>query len=569
MPARLQTLLAPRNEHRILGLMLLLLHAALWWEFGGALSRSLMLAHLGLFLIWQPLWSRELRLAWGSSAVFILATMGFVLWLNWWLMTFWLLLLTGLVGGRVIVSRSDRYAYMLTLVFLVCELLVGTVPRTFEVAALPPEMDAAFGEGLLALPAALLLFPAHVGPEKQAHALDFLYGIAVAMLAAILALGSLLGMYHMGVPYTVALFESVLGIALFLLAISWLWMPRAGFSGLGQLLERYLLNIGTPFESWLGRLATLSRRRQSPDTLLAAAMKQFVELPWVAGVEWSSDRHRGADGQKTAHAFDVRAGDLEVTVYANRPVGAALLMHGKLLIQLLGHFHRAKQREQELTQRAHMQAVYETGARVTHDIKNLLQSLHTITMAVQDSGAARQAELQTLLARQLPHLTQRLQLALDKLQAPAEASTEECPLAEWWESLQARNAQDQIRFESRLTANPRIPVDLFDSVADNLLENARIKRQSEPGLEISVRLETADGRLRLQVRDNGSPVESAIAEELFRGPVRSRNGLGIGLYQAARLAAQMGYTLTLDREQRGEVCFELVGRHKPALAHSA
>ena len=43
------------------------LHGALWLDFGGWASRSLMLAHLGLFLLWQPIWRREERLALSSA----------------------------------------------------------------------------------------------------------------------------------------------------------------------------------------------------------------------------------------------------------------------------------------------------------------------------------------------------------------------------------------------------------------------------------------------------------------------------------------------------------------------
>ena len=56
-----------RQEHRTLALMLALLHVVIWWDFGGGVSRSLMLAHLGLFLLWQVLrrrcskWSRHCR----------------------------------------------------------------------------------------------------------------------------------------------------------------------------------------------------------------------------------------------------------------------------------------------------------------------------------------------------------------------------------------------------------------------------------------------------------------------------------------------------------------------------
>ncbi len=68
--APLGFLLNKRFEHQILALMLAGLHLALWWDFGSALSRSLILAHLGLFLMWQPLWRREQRLNWKGSIVF-------------------------------------------------------------------------------------------------------------------------------------------------------------------------------------------------------------------------------------------------------------------------------------------------------------------------------------------------------------------------------------------------------------------------------------------------------------------------------------------------------------------
>ena len=45
-----------------------------------------------------------------------------------------------------------------------------------------------------------------------------------------------------------------------------------------------------------------------------------------------------------------------------------------MLIHLIGHFYGAKHRELELANSAHLQAIYETGARVTHDIKNLFIS---------------------------------------------------------------------------------------------------------------------------------------------------------------------------------------------------
>ena len=51
---------------------------------------------------------------------------------------------------------------------------------------------------------------------------------------------------------------------------------------------------------------------------------------------------------------------------------------------------------------AYTQAVYETGSRLTHDVKNLLQSLKTLCSAAEYSQPDQAASLQTLMQRQLP-----------------------------------------------------------------------------------------------------------------------------------------------------------------------
>ncbi len=556
MPS-LTFLINKRFEHQILALMLASLHLALWWDFGGALSRSLILAHLGLFLMWQPLWRREQRLNWKGSIVFIVATLAFIIWTDWGLMTFWLLLLTAIIGGRVTARRGSRYAYLLALTFLVSEILIACIPAIIDVQSLKTEAWRMLGYGLFIVPAVLFFVPDPSERRDLAKSVDFLYGLMVSLLTCILAMGSLLSMYITGAEYPVAVIQTILAIALFLLAISWLWTPLAGFSGFGQMWERYLQNIGTPFEGWLARLADLARGNESADSFLESAVGRLVDLPWVAGAAWNSPECQGKNGPTTDHLFHFVDDDLTITVFADRSIGTALRLHGQLLLQLVAHFYRAKQREEELTRTARLQAVYETGARITHDIKNLLQSLQTTTAAMQSGKAGDEAELRELMARQLPHVSQRLQLALDKLQAPEKEAMVEGRVSEWWESLQARNIDADIRFEADLGSDPMGPRDLFDSVAENLLENARSKRLNEPHITISVHLEARNGAARLRVSDDGSCIESDTARMLFKSPVNSRNGLGIGLYQAARQARQWGYELTLTVNQPRDVAFDL------------
>jgi signal transduction histidine kinase len=546
-----------RHRHRILGLMLLLLHLALWWDFAGPLSRSFMMAHLAVFLVWQPVWRRKRPLAWLSLIVAGASVIVLTVFLNYWLMTFWLLLLIGLVSSAFPASRSERYAQLASLVFLVAELLVACVPVMFDVRDPASDVYQAIGYALLAVPIAVALVPASDIVERRGDAVDLLPGLTVPMLAAILALGSLIGTYAKGVPYTTALFATLFAIALFLLAINWLWTPLAGFSGFGQIWERYLLNIGTPFEHWLSRLAQTSARSASPEQFLTSALQQFRELAWVSGVKWSYHGQDGMLGTSTAHGFRMHIDGLNIEVFGRWAIGTTLLLHGKLLLQLIRHFHHAKERERELAQNTHLKAIYETGARVTHDIKNLLQTLHTMATAVQQGQGDRDAEVTQLISRQLPHLRQRLSLALDKLQAPENVVETRFSLAEWWENLKLRNQDDSIVFEEDISSDPGIPGDLFDSVVENLLENARLKRLSEPSITIGVSLRATGTGIELHVTDDGSAVPPDVIADLFTGPVTSRHGLGIGLFQAHRQAEQVGYKLVLKDPTAGHVCFAL------------
>jgi hypothetical protein len=560
---RARTLLSSRSEHRLLALMLVLLHIALWWDFPGAISRSLMLAHLGAFLLWQPLWSRDSHIERGSLALFSMLTVAFTVWLNWWLIAFWLILLLGLVGARVGQRRTDRAAYMIGGFFLGFELLIRVVPEMFAVSSISADISKPLGYALFSLPVLLAIISGEARPARDTAPVDFLYGLTVALLVIVLVLGTLLSMYHFGAPYPVALFQTVIGIALFLLAISWLWTPFAGFAGFGQMWTRYLLNIGTPFERWLREISRLAAQRQTAEQFLKDALAQIVGLPWVSGCEWKFNGQSGLQGVITEHSLEIETRELRLVIFTPRPITTALQLHGQLLVQLVADFHQAKRREIELAQKAHLQAIHETGARVTHDIKNLLQSMYAMTGAVQHGAQSRPAELQELLAKQLPQLTQRLQLALDKLQAPQTANVGHREMSDWWEALKRRNDADGVHFNASLEANPLIPSDCFDSVLENLLENARYKRKTEPHVQITVSAHAQADFISITVLDSGSRVDSHIAASLFSGPVRSASGLGIGLFQAQAQAQEVGYELRLSRNEHEAVEFEFHGCPRP------
>jgi signal transduction histidine kinase len=228
-----------------------------------------------------------------------------------------------------------------------------------------------------------------------------------------------------------------------------------------------------------------------------------------------------------------------------------------LLAQMLGHFYEAKQREEAQRQNAYTHAIYETGARLTHDVKNLLQSMKMLCAAAANSSPEDATALQALIQRQLPQITQRLNTTLEKLGAPVTSESHGGEAETWWNALVQRYNDRNIEFTADGSFNGVVvPLELFDSVADNLLENALNKAAGQQALKVQVSFSSATGGT-LSVCDDGAPVPASVAGQLFRGAVSSHTGLGVGLYQSSRLATQCGYRLRLESNAPGRVCFVL------------
>jgi C4-dicarboxylate-specific signal transduction histidine kinase len=109
---------------------------------------------------------------------------------------------------------------------------------------------------------------------------------------------------------------------------------------------------------------------------------------------------------------------------------------------------------------------------------------------------------------------------------------------------------------SDLEGERLVPRSLFDGVAENLLQNALAKRGGGNIVRVQVTIK-GGAALELRVCDSGAAVAADIAKVLFRAPVPSSTGLGIGLYQVARRAESGGFVLTLVENRDGEVCFVL------------
>lgn len=546
------------REQLVLVLMLEFLHFSIWADLSGPVSISLLLIHLGFFLIWQPLWQGDEMLRWYDILLLVVLTYTFLFWIDWGLILAWIILLMGLSGGRVIVNRRERTIYLLTLVFLVIEILIRCTPMFFMISV-SQNITEIFEYTLPVLPLMILILPVEK-EERRFHSVDFIHAISISTLTSLLVAGTLLNMYRTETEYLVALIETLIIIGIFLLAVSWLVIPRAKFSGLPQLWLKSMLNIGTPFESFLAEISDLFKLKSSPDDFLNSTMEELNALPWIEGVSWklNESNREFSVGKNTKSMTQFDVDDLTISIHSFSPVSGALYLHCKLLVQLINNFYIAKIREREMTQQTHLQAVYETGARITHDIKNLLQSLQAITsIIINDSEHDNFAVSGKLLKKQLPALTQRLKMALEKLQAPETSDPDPVYLKDWWHDLKMRANIENVNFNADISGDQLIPSELFDSIIDNLIENIKNKSQVEEDLKTSVSLFSDESQILLSIMDSGKKIPDDIAAQILKEPLQSENGLGIGLFQATKQAESMGYIFILKTNLDGNVCFEL------------
>ena len=544
--------------------MLVLLHLTAIRGVEDPWARALMLAHFGLFILWQPFMRGEQSLTPLQLCVIALACVLALFFWNWWLMLLWLCMLAGVVGGKVFLfqARWQRYFYLTVLLYLVSLLLIWVFPQLLPGFSQTQELMQFAQYGLPLLFLIMLVLPAKADTGETPQVVDFFYSAFLFMIIALLVLGSFAFMTLGRVNYPVALTYSLLLLAGILLLLGLAWNPRAGFAGLSMLFSRYLLSVGLPFEKWLYFLAELSQLEIPPEKFLQQACAGLGKLPWVSGGTWRSSAYSGEFGQPSKNTVEFADQELQLRVYTEYNLSPALTWHFHLLGQMLGEFYRAKLREQKLQQQSYVQAVHETGARMTHDVKNLLQSLNVLCAAAeQEAGGTN--ELQALIRRQLPVITQRLQQTLDKLRRPAIANSL-VQARSWWSSLQRSYAGQNIEFrEGGIGDQASLPQELFESAADNLIQNAIGKRKLQGNFAISVSFACGD-TARLEVCDAGGAVAAQTAAELLRGPVPSDSGLGIGLYQVARHAEVSGFSLALAHNADGNVRFVLSGALKPA-----
>lgn len=557
--AVLRVLLSLRQQDW-LALMLLGLHVALAFGIGAPVSKAFLLFHFGCFLLWQPVWRGDQKVYVSQAVLIVGAAALLVASASWWLMALWLSVLFALIGGEVpaIKNVGQRIVSLIAATYLLAILLVWVVPHLFEATEFSDALLSAVRYGPMAPLALIFLVKTERPHRSSSFAVDLIYSLLLFLMVVVLVLGAFVIRQISHGDYVVALAQALLVIGAILVALSWLWDPRAGFAGIGHLLTRYFLSVGMPFERWMHGLASLADRERDAERFVALAVEEMAAFPWVQGIDWQTSISRGMAGHVSRNGTECSFGGIKLTLYTRWSPSPALVLHIRLLGRLMADYYDTKRREQEQRQNAYMHAIYETGSRLTHDVKNLLQSLSSLCSAVETSDERDSAAVRRLVQRQLPQITQRLQGTLDKLTHTSSVRHETAPAADWWREFQQRYGHEGVLFDAAsVPVGAQLPVELFDSVADNFLQNALAKRRSHPGIRILATLAWESG-FTLTVCDSGDILSEQVASQLFAAPVPSLQGLGVGLYQAARQAAANGYRLAVLSNVKGKVCFALM-----------
>ena len=267
--------------HLLLAGHLLMLHVLAFGGWQIPAVRLLWMVALGLFLIWQPFVAGERRISPLQGGILFAVVLASTWFLGPWLLLIWSGALAAAIGGRVLWTerRIERAGYLLAFGYLVGLTIFGVVPEISPVVALDPLLREPLANFMPFLLPLLLVFPARAPQRRAGDAFDLFYGMLVFLVLAVLVLGALAYMLVGQVSYVESLFKTSLTVAGALLLVAWAWNPRAGFSGIGGAISRYMLSVGMPLEQWLVQLAEESEKEADPARFLDAVMARLQETP--------------------------------------------------------------------------------------------------------------------------------------------------------------------------------------------------------------------------------------------------------------------------------------------------
>ena len=200
--------------------MLLALHYALAWGIDAWPARAMLLAHFGLFLMWQSARRGERHLEPRHALQIVIAALLFAGWNNWWLTAIWLAVLFASIGGRLLGSQQVRLrlAAILAAVYLLSVLLIWVVPHLFADQRFEPALLMLVQYGLQLLPVVIIFMPVPAAGKSDQLPVDLILSLILFLLVMGLVLGSFVVKQESQGDYSLALAQTLIVMALALIS---------------------------------------------------------------------------------------------------------------------------------------------------------------------------------------------------------------------------------------------------------------------------------------------------------------------------------------------------------------
>lgn len=226
------------------------------------------------------------------------------------------------------------------------------------------------------------------------------------------------------------------------------------------------------------------------------------------------------------------------------------------------------EREELITQLAHMQRAAQAGAlsaSIAHELNQPLASIRlTVEQAIELARADVSRDLLDPLLARIASENKRAATIIATLQdifrgrqsQPESRSIDEV-VQTMCELMQRRAREQAVELQTRLSAPVRVRVGAgeLEHVVLNLISNAldALHNAQTPQGRIQVTTSVQDGRAILRVRDNGSGVPAMMQQRLFElfvgtGP----DGLGLGLWLSRYIVERHDGSIELENLQSDE-----------------
>lgn len=208
--------------------------------------------------------------------------------------------------------------------------------------------------------------------------------------------------------------------------------------------------------------------------------------------------------------------------------------------------------ERELMKQQRLAALGQMAATVAHEVKNPLSAIKSIVQVMREEAADndRSEDLRLIVGE-----VDRLSRTVTQLLSFSRAAVSEgrrVALSDLTQSvsrlLEADAAASKVSLECVATGEMELPGNAAAAVREIVINLALNAIQATPeGGRVAVRLEAADGRLRLEVSDTGSGIPESLRTKVLEPFFTTKQrGTGLGLAIVERRLAELGGRLAIE-----------------------